>query len=206
VALSSLVVGSASAAWRISSWNEGEGMRNGPWFAHAERALQGDRATIAQVAVYALFALRQSEVIYFIAHTDDAGQPLRGSCTYFVEGVDIDARYWSVTAYDDDAFLMPNASNRFGWNKFNVPRASEGFRIRVGPEASPANDDGAAGNDAERNSESIRNVGAIPTAWLPTVPNRGVVLVLRLYHPGPGVLDAPSSFPAPRIHAEGPCD
>lgn len=184
------LVGSLLAWARIRAWDTpAHQLDNGPWRAHADTERASDPLTIAQLAVYLLFALKQSEVVYFVTHADAAGAPLRAECTYTVSGKDMDARYWSITVYDKDALLIPNPQKKYSYNKFNVAYdADRRFTYRLGPTAGEA---------------PGSTPGPTPAQWVPTGTDRqGLVLALRLYHPSDGLRANLRTFEAPKVVKE----
>jgi hypothetical protein len=136
------------------------GFSNGQWRTNlAAGDSRSDPYTRATVAVHGLFALDHSETIYFTAARDSDGDVLDGRCTYQVSGHDPDARWWSITAYGPDDFLIANPVGRYSVSKTTVARGPDGtFSIQVGGEGSGAN-------------------------WIPLAPER-FSLSLRLYNPG----------------------
>lgn len=152
----------------------------GPWRMSAVAgSVDADMYTRARIAITGLFALNPSETIYFEASTDDAGQPLRAVCAYHVEGPALPARWWSVTAYGNDLFLIPNPINRFSFNMGNVGTADGRFAIVAAPTEQPGN-------------------------WLPTGVG-GFRLIIRLYNPQPTAVANPRSVALPSIRAQGAC-
>ena len=122
-----------------------------------------------------LFALNRNETIYFTATKDDGGQTLDGKCRYEIHGRDPNARWWSITAYGDDDFLIPNPENIYSVSTTNVVRGKDGsFSIAVG---------GARGTNAN---------------WIPT-GDGAFSLSLRLYNPGPDVALDPSQAALPSL-------
>jgi hypothetical protein len=141
-----------------------------------------DMYTRAAVAVNALLALGRDETMYFIATHDEGGRPLRSRCSYRVEGVPPQARWWSVTAYADDMYLFDAPNNHYSLNGTTAQLDANGrFAFTTGPQELPA------------------------THWLPTPGNRGMVLTLRLYNPEPALQAAPGSLVPPTIQALGDC-
>jgi|SRR3974390_458397 len=133
---------------------------NGPWTTSvAIGSPQSDPYTRAAEALHGLFALKRDETIYFTATTDDAGNNLDGRCSYEIRGEDPDARWWSITVYGTDDFLIPNPEHRYSVAKTTVARNANGsFDIRIG------------GSDRSPN-------------WIPAGSGR-FSLTLRLYNPG----------------------
>jgi len=138
--------------------------------------------TRAYVAANGLLALDRDETMYFVAAHDDAGRPLRSTCSYRIEGVPPKARWWSVTAYADDMFLFDAPNQHYSLNATTAQLDTHGhFALITGPQEQP---------------------GAF---WLPTPGQRGMVLTLRLYNPQPELQAAPGSLSPPSIHALGAC-
>jgi hypothetical protein len=148
---------------------------NGPWTTNlAAGNSQSDPYTRAKVAIHGLLALNRSETIYYSAARDGDGEPLDGRCVYEISGRDPDARWWSITAYGADDFLIPNPAGRYSVSKTTVSRAPDGdFSVQVGGANSGAN-------------------------WIPLAPER-FVLTLRLYNPGPAVALDPAHVALPAL-------
>ncbi|MBI1212881.1 MAG: DUF1214 domain-containing protein [Alphaproteobacteria bacterium] len=129
------------------------------------------------VALTGLLALNKSETIYYQTDRDSAGQPFDGRCSYRIDGNDPDARWWSITVYGTDHFLLPNASRRYSVNKNNVLRSADGsFSIRLSTTPEEGN-------------------------WIATSED-GFELTLRLYNPGESVRERPDAVPLPSITKE----
>jgi hypothetical protein len=173
-------LGFGSAWWAIRHTGVGA-VANGAW--QTDLTIGSPAAgpyTRARVALFGLFALNRSETIYFSANHDDDGQPLRGACRYLLSGTAPAARWWSITAYGDDQFLIANAPGRYSFNMKNVePDAAGAFQFT------------AAG--AEQ-----------PGHWLPT-GMAGYSLTLRLYNPAPDVVEHPDKIALPKIQRQGDC-
>ena len=138
--------------------------------------------TRAAVALNALLALDRSETMYFMATQDDAGQGLRSTCNYRVEGVPPAARWWSVTAYAQDLFLFDAPNQQHSLNGSTAQLDAQGrFALQTGPQP-----EGSA-------------------HWLPTPGKQGVVLILRLYNPEPRLQASPASLVPPTIMRQGAC-
>jgi hypothetical protein len=152
------------------------GVSDGPWHTNLSiGSAGGDIYTRASVAAHGLLALNRSETIYYTAFADDSGNTFNGACSYEIAGRDPDARWWSITAYASDDFLIPNAADRYSISKNAVRRERDGgFVATVGP------------NVAERN-------------WIPVTANDSFSLTLRLYNPGAGVVRDPAHAPLPSI-------
>ena len=107
-ATAALLLGIGSAWWAVKKMPSGrESIRVGAWQANTRAgSTDADMYTRAGIAVNALLALGRAETMYFVAITDDAGNPLRSRCAYRISGAPPKARWWSITAYADDMFLF----------------------------------------------------------------------------------------------------
>ena len=155
------------------------GVSDGPWKTNLLiGSAGGDMATRASVAVHGLLALNRSETIYYSAGTDGAGNTLDGSCTYRIAGRDPATRWWSVTAYAADDYLIPNPAHRYSVSKTSVAHQADGtFVATVSPKAAAQN-------------------------WIATV-GKPFNLTLRLYNPDPSVVHDPAHAALPSITKEG---
>jgi hypothetical protein len=170
------------ATWLITARGVGTGgdVVNGPWRTSLlTGSTQNDMAHRAIIALHGLFALNRHETIYYNAMTDSAGNKLSGAKCYRIDGRDPPARWWSITAYGADDFLIPNAANRYSISKTSIVRGGDGrFTAKVLRNAA-APDEIAAGDGA-------------------------FSLTLRLYNPDPEVADNPAHVALPAIREE-PC-
>jgi hypothetical protein len=118
------------------------------------------RATIARTGE---LPIGMGDGVAFYARTDDAGNNFDGRCTFTVNGLTPAARYWTLTLYNLDGGLVPNAIDRHGFTSEEIVRQINGqFVINVAPRARPGN-------------------------WLPTGGIERYVLVWRLYDTPIGV-------------------
>ena len=69
-----------------------------------------DPYSVALLARTGEVPLGAGEGLTFTATTDDAGEPLSGSCDYLVSGQTPPARLWTLTAYDAGGRLIRNAA------------------------------------------------------------------------------------------------
>jgi hypothetical protein len=156
----------------------GGDVADGPWRTNLETGSAASGPYLrASVAVHGLLALNRSETIYYTAARDGSGAPLDGACTYKVEGRDPPTRWWSITAYGADDFLIPNPAGLYSASKPSVTRAADGtFTVTV----ARARADGD---------------------WIPVAPGR-FSLTLRLYNPDPAVAADPAHVALPTIVKE----
>ena len=178
--LIALALGIFSALWAINSPpGANYNVTNGAW--RTNLAIGSSRAGMyirALVSRTGLFALNKSETIYFVADTDDNGEPLHSNCDYRIEGKDIETRWWSITAYGEDHFLIANAKSRYSFNGHDVMRKADGtYQILMSSTPKSGN-------------------------WLPTGDQNQLYLALRLYNPQPAVYENPAKIELPRIIKE----
>jgi hypothetical protein len=151
------------------------GVSDGPWSTNlAIGSPQSDPYTRASTAVHGLLALNREETLYYTATRDGDGRPLDGGCRYAITGRDPDTRWWSITAYGNDDFLVANPANRYSVAMTTIARAKDGgFSVQVGGLGDGAN-------------------------WIPTVSGR-FSLTLRLYNPAPTIAIDPEHATLPSL-------
>lgn len=157
------------------------GIRNGPWTTSLGYGTKTtDPLTRAIVARSGFLALPAKETIYWMAKTDAAGVPLDGNCRYRLSGTPLDARWWSVTVYDDKGYLVENPARLWSVNGANVALDEKGeWRVTISPD---------------------KPAGA---AWLPGTKGQPFQLTLRMYNPGPAFRADPAKAVLPRLVKEG---
>jgi hypothetical protein len=156
-------------------------IHDGPWrttlSAGASGANPYERAAIA---IAGLYALGKDETIYYTAFTDSEGRTLDGRCDYAVRGRPLPARWWSLTMYGADHYLVPNAAGVYSRHANSLEFAADGsylMPVSAGPQ--------------DRN-------------WLPS-PDRGAFsITARLYNPDPAIFKDLTAVPLPRIE-RGDC-
>jgi len=155
-----LLTGASIAIYRITHWTDSDAaIVNGSWRGHNLSNVGDNRLLTARVAVSVLYALRQDEALYLIARQDSEGRLLSSGHDYLITGVPIASRYWSITIYGDDYFLIPNEAGRYNFNKMNLHYQSDSsFTIHVSSQPKDGN-------------------------WLPSGKTGVFCLALRLYHP-----------------------
>lgn len=158
------------------------GVQNGPW--STSLAVGGTSANPylrAWVAKHGLLALTKSETIYLSAAVDDNREPLLGNCDYRIEGKAPDTRWWSITVYGEDDFLIPNEQRCYSWccteMKLEPGGSFEIYLCRTPKEG----------------------------CWLPTGQAEKLILMLRLYNPGASYCEYETlkTVELPRIIKEG---
>jgi len=176
-------LGLGSAYQAVRSGLSGGEIANGPWRTSLLTGSQdADLYTRARVAVGGLLALAPSETVYWNADRDADGQPLDARCDYRVEGAELPARWWSITAYGADHYLIPNDAGRYSFSQTTLAREPGGpWTIEVSSEPRPGN-------------------------WLPSGLSSAAgpfALTLRLYNPAPEVYEQAATVALPRIAREG---
>lgn len=177
--LASIVLGVGSAFVVTSTGLSAGNVSIGPWRANTTTgSADANLYTRARVAIAGLLALSPRETLYFNADVDGAGEKLDAGCDYVLTGNDPGARWWSLTAYGADHFLIANDANRYSFSQTTIAR------------------------EADR-SWSV-NVSTAPKSrnWLPSgKPDASgrFALTLRLYNPSAEVAAQPANATLPRI-------
>jgi hypothetical protein len=174
--LAGLVLGCAGTVALVSRPGMGSGISSGPWHTSlVTGSIDADLYTRAVIARRGLLALAPQETLYYTATTDSEGRPLSGNCDYQLHGRQLAARWWSVTAYGADSFLIPNPEKRYSLSQTTVARKPSGlYVIHVGTQANGRN-------------------------WLPVRDGEPFDLTVRLYNPDEQVYQAPGAVELPRI-------
>ncbi|ABS62462.1 protein of unknown function DUF1214 [Parvibaculum lavamentivorans DS-1] len=172
-----LVLALGTAWWFVNDY--GGTYRSGAWTTStAYGSVEADMYTRARVALFGLLALDKRETMYYQTRTDSAGEPLSGNCTYRLEGSDLAAHWWSITAYDADSFLIPNERNVFSFSQTTTAREPDGsFVIRISPDPQEKN-------------------------WLPVKAGEGFDLTARFYNPQASIYADPAAAVLPIIAKE----
>jgi hypothetical protein len=181
VLLASLL-GGASVWWAVGRGMRG-GIRCGAWRHYPSYGSATANPYVrAQTQIAGPLALDRSEAIYFIADRDDRGETLRPGRDYRIEGGDFDARWWSITAYGDHHYLIPNLVNRYSYNSATIAKDADGsWTVSLS------------------NTEKRGN-------WLPTGDGKRFELFLRMYNPSTAVLEDVHSVNMPQIIREDSTD
>jgi len=154
----------------------GIGEKFGPWTT-SKAVGERDQSPYsrARVAIYGIWGLPPSEVVYYSAYVDDEGAPFDRGCSYAIEGGPLPTRWWSVALYRS-GFYIPNGANRYSWTQTEIrPDAAGRWRIQ------------------------LTRAGTEPNSLAFGDANGIFSLTLRLYQPDPDVADARGSVPLPTI-------
>jgi hypothetical protein len=175
-----LVIGTGGAVVSVRAGALGANEAIGPWSTGKDfGTAKASPYTRAVVALYGLLALPASEARYYTAITDDAGQPLVGTCRYRVSGGALPAKWWSLTLYDPAGYLVENQPGIYSIGSVGLPAAEQaGWTVTVAP-----NEQGGH--------------------WLPSGGVKRFALTLRAYLPADGGRGNFSRVQLPHIVREG---
>jgi len=113
-ALLGVILGLALTVWTVRSASLGGDTQIGPWSTStATGSPDAGPRLRAAVALRGLLALTAREAVYLNATTDSAARPLDGGCSYRLAGAAPAARWWSITAYDSDGYLIATPASRY---------------------------------------------------------------------------------------------
>jgi len=137
-----VLIGGLGTSWYMVSAGTGfTTKRIGPWVTWtAEGRTDADPYTRAHFARAGRLNMSTEIAATFIARTDQEGIRLHSSCEYRIEGSDLDATWWSLTAFDERGRLIPNPSNRYAYTSDTVALSPNGtFVITLARDARPGN-------------------------------------------------------------------
>lgn len=163
-----IVFGSGVGVYNIKSGKSNSQRTIGSWqTVDKDKDLStADLLTIAQVAVYGPYALTKKEVIYLSANTDSEGNILDPKSDYVISGKKLDAKYWSITAYDENGFLIKNPINKYSYNLEDLKYQSDSTSYKIN----------LSGSEKKEN-------------WLPINNVKKTSLIIRLYLPSDKLRD-----------------
>lgn len=177
-----LALGVAAADYLAWHGSGADPLRVGPWRTNVGiGSRDANMLTRAAIARTGLLALSSDESVYFLARSDSDGRRLRADRSYRISGpVPPGARWWSITAYDEELYLFPSSTSRYSVSGRGTAAEGAGrLSVTVGP-------DPASGSD-----------------WIETAGDGEMTLNLRLYRfpePRSGRL---ASLQLPTIEAIG---
>jgi hypothetical protein len=170
-----IMLGLAATWATVIRGTESGSVSDGPWHTsfHAGSS-EGGPYLRAYIAVHGLLALSREEAVYYTAADDNDGNALDGRCVYQLEGRDPSARWWSITAYGADDFLIPQPDDRYSVSMNSVARRADGaFAITLSKAQAEGN-------------------------WIPVAAGR-FNLTIRLYNPQAAVVADPVHVAMPAI-------
>lgn len=151
-------------------------IHDGPWRATLSAgSSDANLYESAAIAVAGLYALSKEETIYYTAFTDNDGRTLEGRCDYRVSGRPLPARWWSLTMYGADNFLVANPAEIYSRHAGNLAlEPDRSFVVLVSAK-------GPFGN------------------WLPSPAEGAFSITARLYNPDPAIFHDLTAVPLPKI-------
>jgi len=160
--LLAIIIGSGAGIYSIKSGKSNSQRTIGNWqTVDKDKDLNtADLLTIAQIAVYGPYALTKKEVIYLSTSTDSEGNALDPKSDYVIKGKKLDAKYWSITAYDENGFLIKNPINKYSYNLEDVKYEADSTSYKIN----------LSGSEKKEN-------------WLPVNNVKKTTLIIRLYLP-----------------------
>ncbi|OXG02319.1 hypothetical protein BC749_10586 [Flavobacterium araucananum] len=163
-----IVFGSAVGVYNIKSGKSDSQRIIGNWqTVDKDKDLNSaDLLTIAQVAVYGPYALTKKEVIYLSTNTDSEGNTIDPKADYVISGKKLEAKYWSITAYDENGFLIKNPINTYSYNLETVKYEADSTSYKIN----------LSGSEKKEN-------------WLPVNNVSKASLIIRLYLPSDQLRD-----------------
>jgi len=175
-----LIGGAAYAVQQVRGGLNDGLVANGAWeTGKSFGTLDASTLIRAKVALSGLLALPAREAMYFTAQNDSDGRALDGRCTYDVRGGQLDGRWWSVTLYEGEGWLVKNAAKRWSIPASAVSTDAQGrWSFTVSPDAQSG-------------------------SWLPTGSVEAFDLTLRLYHPSADIIKSPEKAQLPIIDRKG---
>jgi len=174
-----IAIGVASAYLILELGVGVERVKNGIWKTSLVMSSErGNPYTRAWVAKNFLYALNSSEAIYFETDVDDEGRKLDRGYSYKVVGKDLPARWWSITVYGEDNFLIPNEYDKYSVTSANVVRRNGSWTVYISKDPREEN-------------------------WIPLRGEGGFIIVIRLYNPDPAVYENLGKLELPRVIREG---
>lgn len=178
-----IILGIGVAGYRLLNIeNSPAFFHNGNWIGTTHLPLGNDALITAQVTLFAMYALPSNEAVYLMSRRDSDGNRFHGSKQYIISGnlADIKARYWSITVYGKDLYLIPNRAERYSFNNTNIVADSAGnFSIMLSSDEQKGN-------------------------WLPTPDKAEFNLLLRIYNGDSAFLKQLSVTPLPQVKRNKP--
>lgn len=139
---SAVLIGGLGTSWyMIENGNALTTTKSGPWVMWQAAALpDADPYTRAHFVRLGALPLSSDIAETHFAETDDEGRSLHSSCDYTVEGFAPPSTWWSVSVFDADGRMIPNAAERSSFTSETAALSPNGsFTITLTRAASPGN-------------------------------------------------------------------
>ena len=158
-----VLIGAGGAAWSIRIGALGSAQKIGAWTTGKDYGTaEASAYTRAVVALRGLLALPATEARYYNAAVDSKGRRLEGRCRYQVVGGGLPTKWWSLTLYDSEGYLVANQPGLYSIGSAGLPSAEQGrWSVTIAPDQQPDH-------------------------WLPTGRVAHFELTLRAYLPDDG--------------------
>ncbi len=186
ILVSSTVIVASAGLGVIAAFNSvatgshmGASVASGRWWTNTVvGSVNADARTRAYVARIGLLALAPEETTYY--HLYDAnGEAISSDFVYELHGRNIPARWWSITLYGEDHFLVPNEESRYSVKSTQIERETDGsFIVRLSREPQDGN-------------------------WISLGDGQNMSLSLRMYNPPPGIREKLDRLDLPTIRKTG---
>lgn len=187
--LLSMLIGVGTAIYQLKATSSDADfmIKNGCWRVNPKMDLKSNDFQRSLIAMVGLFALRESEVLYFMASEDSDGQPLSSDYDYELVGSYPDTRYWSYTIYGEDHFLIANEQNVYSYNLDDINYiAKDTLNPEIDQDVRRAYTINVSSDSSDEN-------------WLPSGDEDQLHILLRMYNPSPSVYNNLSGVPLPEI-------
>lgn len=156
--LTAIIIGLGLTAITLSTGSGLAAKRKDGWISWANAGhISSDPYTRAFIAKTGQLPIPAQIVQTYFALNDNAYRRLHTACTYRIEGPAVEARWWSIAAYDHKGRLFENELGKYSFNASNsLIRFDGSFHIYLSQNPSPEN-------------------------WLPLGDNGPFLLVFRLH-------------------------
>lgn len=137
-----VLIGGLTTSWYMVSAGSNLTTRSiGPWVTWtAEGRADADPYTRAHFARSGTLNLSTELAGTYVAGHDSDGMRLHSSCEYSIKGQEIDARWWSITVFDDNGRLIPNPAARYAFTSDTVAVGPDNtFTVTLARDARPGN-------------------------------------------------------------------
>jgi len=136
-----LLLGLGSSWYMVEKGSPLTTVAVGPWVSWtAAGQTDADPYTRAHEARLGALPLSTDIAQTFTARADSEGRTLHSSCDYVIEGREMPSFWWSLTVFDADGRLIPNALGRSGFTSDTMAINPDGsFIATLSRDAQPGN-------------------------------------------------------------------
>jgi hypothetical protein len=116
-----LIGGLGSSWYMVEAGSRLTTAKRGPWLTWTSAARSdADPYTRAHFANAGTLPVSAEVQRTHVARTDDAGERLHSSCDYSIEGLNLQADWWSLTVFDDRGKLIANPADRYAFTRDTI--------------------------------------------------------------------------------------